>query len=125
MTLVLELREILVLLLAFATFAFTAGRLLLAQIDRRLDARFMAMEEARKAAQAHWDTQFRQLAEQNRVEAAGWQGLERDFLNWKADLPIQYVRHEDYVRNQTVIEAKLDGLRLSIENQYLKGKNND
>lgn len=121
----LDLREIIVLMLAFLGLVFAFGRLLLAQIDRRLDGRFAAMEEARKAGQAHWDSQFRQLAEQNRSEVVAWQSLERDFLNWKADLPIQYVRREDYVRNQTVIEAKLDGLRLSIENQYLKGKNND
>lgn len=118
----LEMREILLLLLAFLGFVFAAGRILLAQIDRRLDGRFGAMETARRESQAHWNQQFKALAEQNRIEAAGWQNLERDFLNWKADLPIQYVRREDYVRNQTVIEAKLDGLRLSIENQYLKGK---
>jgi hypothetical protein len=125
MTIQMELREILLLLLAFLGFVFTAGRLLLAQIDHRLDGRFAAMEEARKAGQSHWDKQFAGLAEQNRREAEGWQRLERDFLGWKAELPVQYVRREDYVRNQTVIEAKLDGLRLSIENQYLKGKHND
>lgn len=136
MTVQLELREIIVLLLAFLGLVFAFGRLLLAQIDRRLDgrfaameeankSRFAAMEEARKAQAAHWDKQFATLAEQNRMEAQGWQQLERDFLGWKAELPIQYVRREDYVRNQTIIEAKLDQLRLSIENQYLKGLKND
>lgn len=125
MTMQLELREVLLLLLAWLGFMAAAGRMLLGQIDRRLDGRFQAMEESRRAGQAHWDRQFAGLAEQNRIEAQGWQGLERDFLNWKAEMPIQYVRREDYVRNQTVIEAKLDGLRLSIENQYLKGKHND
>ena len=124
MTLQLEMREVLMLLLAWLGFMAAAGRILLGQIDRRLDGRFQAIEEARRGGQAHWDKQFASLAEQNRVEAQGWQGLERDFLNWKAEMPIQYVRREDYVRNQTVIEAKLDGLRLSIENQYLKGKHN-
>lgn len=125
MTMQMELREIILLLLAFLGFVFAAGRLLLAQIDRRLDGRFSAMEEARKSAQSHWDKQFASLAEQNRMEAQGWQQLERDFLGWKAELPIQYVRREDYVRNQTIIEAKLDQLRLSIENQYLKGMKHD
>ncbi len=125
MTVQLEMREIIVLLLAFLGFAFAAGRLLLTQIDRRLDGRFAAMEEARRSGQSHWDSQFATLSEQNQREAAGWQRLERDFLGWKAELPIQYVRREDYVRNQTVIEAKLDQLRLSIENQYLKGLKND
>ena len=121
MTVQLELREIIVLLLAWMGFMFAAGRMLLAQIDRRLEGRFAAMEEARKSGQSHWDSEFSYLVEQNRREAEGWQRLERDFLGWKAELPIQYVRREDYVRNQTVIEAKLDGLALRIENQYLKG----
>lgn len=125
MTLQLEMREVLLLLLAFLGFAFAAGKLLLAQIDRRLDGRFAAMEEARRTGQSHWDKQFAALAEQNRREAQGWLQLERDFLGWKAEMPIQYVRREDYVRNQTIIEAKIDGLRLSIENQYLKGLKND
>ncbi|MCN2262768.1 hypothetical protein MLL02_26285, partial [Escherichia coli] len=30
------------------------------------------------------------------------------FMRFKADLPLNYVRREDYIRGQTVIEAKLD-----------------
>ena len=41
----------------------------------------------------------------------------------KADLPLAYVRREDFVRNQSVIEAKLDGLALRIENLTLRGRN--
>lgn len=32
-----------------------------------------------------------------------------------------YVMRDDYVRNQTVIEAKLDSVALRIENLQLKG----
>jgi len=82
------------LLLAFLGFAVGAGRMLLNQIDKRLDQRFSAVEEA----------------------SGEWRKLEKDFLTWRADLPLQYVRREDYVRSQTVIEAKLDALSLKIEN---------
>jgi hypothetical protein len=71
---------------------------------------------------AHWDTRFAELLEQNRREADGWQRIEKDFLRFQAELPLQYVRREDYVRNQTVIEAKLDSLALKIENVQLKGQ---
>ena len=47
--------------------------------------------------------------------------LERQLYTLKADMPLQYVRREDYVRNQTVIEAKLDAVALKIENLQLKG----
>lgn len=47
-------------------------------------------------------------------------GLERDLMALKAELPLSYVRREDYVRGQTVIEAKLDALynKLEVVQQY-------
>lgn len=54
-------------------------------------------------------------------DAKEWVRLEREFLTFKADLPLHYVRREDYVRGQTVIEAKLDAVAKKIENIQLKG----
>lgn len=36
--------------------------------------------------------------------------LDRDLMQMKADMPLHYVRREDYIRGQTVIEAKLDAI---------------
>ncbi|MDF6001947.1 hypothetical protein P4050_30630 [Pseudomonas aeruginosa] len=36
-------------------------------------------------------------------------------MSLKAELPIQYVRREDYIRGQSVIEAKLDGLAVKLK----------
>jgi len=41
--------------------------------------------------------------------------VEKDVLRLKADLPLDYVRRDDWIRNQTVIEAKLDGLAGKLE----------
>ncbi len=84
--------------IAFLGFVFAAGRLLLTQIDQRLDQRFAVIEGT----------------------LADVQKLEKDFLRFQADLPLQYVRREDYVRNQTVLEAKLDALAVRIENLMLQ-----
>lgn len=81
------------LLLSFLGFAMAAGRQLLGQMDKRLDARFAAIERTSTDLQA----------------------LEREFLRFQATLPVEYVRREDWVRNQTVIEAKLDGLATRID----------
>ncbi|MBC3813089.1 hypothetical protein H8K26_16735 [Undibacterium aquatile] len=116
-----ELWQLVGLLVSFMGFCFAAGKVLLSQIDRRLNERFTAMEESRDAASKHWDEKFSTVIEQNRREAQGWANLERDFLRFQAELPLQYVRREDYVRNQTVIEAKLDAVALKIENIQLKG----
>jgi len=132
MTIQLELWQLILLLLAFFGFVAGAGKVLLGQIDKRLDSRFDSMEKARKEsfdsmerarseAQQHWDRRFNELAEQNRIEVQGWKQLERDFLGWKAELPIQYVRREDYIRGQSVIEAKLDSLASKLELAQIRG----
>ena len=51
--------------------------------------------------------------------------IEREFLRFQADLPVLYVRREDYVRGQSVIEAKLDALYSKLEVVQLKGAKND
>lgn len=140
MTVTVEFWYLVGLLLGFLGVVFTFGKLLLGEIEKRLDQRFLAIDAANKAAELrldqrfqaideankdaskHWDTRFAELLEQNRREADGWQRIEKDFLRFQAELPLQYVRREDYVRNQTVIEAKLDSLALKIENVQLKGQ---
>lgn len=53
-------------------------------------------------------------------DAKEWARLEREFLVFQRDLPLNYVRREDYVRNQSVIESKLDALAVRLENWQLK-----
>ncbi len=43
------------------------------------------------------------------------QTLEREILEMKAELPISYVRREDFIRHEVAILAKLDRLRDLIE----------
>jgi hypothetical protein len=83
------------------------GRMLLGQVEKRLGDKFSALEKA-----AH-------------DEANQWRRVERELLDLRAELPVNYVRREDYIRGQSVIEAKLDGLALRMENTYLKGQKHD
>lgn len=124
MTVHVEFWQLVTLLLSFLSFLFAAGKLLLAQIDRRLNDRFVALENTREQASRHWDEKFGTVIEQNRREADGWTALERDFLRFQAELPLQYVRREDYIRGQSVIEAKLDGLASKLEVLQLRSIQN-
>lgn len=81
-------------------------KLLLAQTERRLDHRFAVMDD-RFNAVAKDSERLRQ------VEI----GLER----LRGEMPLSYVLREDFVRNQTIIEAKLDAVALRLENVQLKG----
>lgn len=113
----MELWHLISLLLLFFGAVGGFGKILLAQFERRQAERFKSMEEARETAASHWDKRFTALE----AAAKEWTRVERDFLAWKADLPMTFVMRDDYVRNQTVIEAKLDSVALRIENLQLKG----
>jgi hypothetical protein len=53
--------------------------------------------------------EIRKYAEKNQI-------LERQILELKADLPLNYVRKEDFVRHEVVINTKLDRLHDLIAN---------
>lgn len=121
MTVELQLWQLISLLLAFFSCVAVFGRLLLNQFDRRLGERFKAQEKAQQKDQDHWDERFSTLGK----KADEWVRVERNFLDWKAALPMTYVMRDDYVRNQTVIEAKLDAIAVRQENIMLKGAKNE
>jgi biopolymer transport protein ExbB/TolQ len=113
--------QLVLLLVTFFTFVAGVMKLLLSQYDQRMDERFEAAEAARKAAQTHWDSKFSALEASAKEENAQWQRIEREFLDFKAELPERYVRREDHVQGQSRIEAKLDGLAVKIQEVQLKG----
>jgi len=89
----IELWQLVSFLGTVASVLGVFGKLLLKQMQRALDQRFHAVED----------------------QADAWRRLERDFLGFKADLAVQYVRREDYVRGQSVIEAKLDAIASELK----------
>jgi hypothetical protein len=113
------------LLSVFAAVVTALVKLLLWQFEKRLSERFTAQDDARREASKHWEESFAKVLERQDKDAQAVQQLERAFLNFKAELPMEYVRREDWVRGQSVIEAKLDGLALKFENILLKGARND
>jgi len=61
--------------------------------------------------------------EANKEHAAQRLQMEREMLQLKADLPLQYVRRDDYIRGQSVIESKLDALASKLEVAQLRALN--
>lgn len=120
----LELWHLILLLLAFFGCVAGFGKLLLDQVEKRLQERFTAQDVARKEGQ---DTLRKTLdvhLDAERTNATALQALKEDFLRLQADMPLHYVRREDYVRGQTVIEAKLDALYNKLEVVQLQGAKN-
>lgn len=102
--------QLVLLLLTFFAACAGAGKLLLAQTQRHLDDRFTMM-----------GTRLDGIESANRDEANQWRQVERELSRLKESLPLHYVRREDYIRGQSVIEAKLDGLAVKLENAQLRG----
>ncbi|HWV10047.1 MAG TPA: hypothetical protein VN156_10930 [Pseudomonas sp.] len=113
------------LLSIFTTVVVGLVKLLLNSFEKRLAERFSAQDEARRAASRHWAESFAKVMDRQDKDAETVVQLERSFLRFQAELPLEYVRREDWVRGQSVIEAKLDGLALKFENILLKGTRHD
>lgn len=92
-----EFWQLVGLLLGFLGFVFTVAKMFFAQMEKRQVEQFQALDHSFKASIGNLNN------------------LEREFMAFKADLPLNYVRREDYVRGQTVIEAKLDALYNKLE----------
>lgn len=81
----------------------------------------------RSGFERHIDEKFKTLddelirVEKNGANAAAEVArVERDLLELRADLPNRYVRREDYIRGQSLIESKLDALAVKLENLQLR-----
>ncbi len=103
MKIVFELWQLVSLLLTMLAMLIGMGRVLLSQIERRFDDRLGTLAD----------------------EARGWRTVERELMALRAELPERYVRREDYVRGQSVLEAKLDAVASKLELVQLQGVRHD
>ena len=104
--------------MVFLTVTVALGKMLVHQFKEHVDEKFEAMEKTREESTRHWNDEFKKLDDTTHK-------LQMDFLNFKAELPVQYVRREDYMRGMTVIEAKLDALYSKLEVVQIQGAKND
>lgn len=117
----LELWHLVLLLIAFFGAIGGFGKVLLEQFEKRVAEKFKAAADIRAGRdEALRETLLQHLA-QERETGAKISDLEKDFLRWQSELPEKYVRRDDYIRGQTVIEAKLDALYSKLELVHFKG----
>ena len=102
----LELWHLITLILTLVTLFVGLGKLVLAQFEKRIDNRLDTLIE----------------------ESRGWQtvkndvrSVENDVLKLRVELAERYVKRDDYVRGQTVIEAKLDAISSELKNVQIQG----
>lgn len=108
-----EFWQLVTLLLAFFGFVGGTAKVLFDQVEKRIAERFTSLNDSLKAH-----------LEEEKKNGDAIANLERDFLRWQADLPVNYVRREDYVRGQSVLEAKLDAVFSELKLVQIKGAQN-
>jgi len=108
-----EIWQLITLLIMAAGLFTTLGKLLLAQFQRSLESRLAEMSRGAQTL----ETRLSEIAQ----DAKGYQAVERDLLQLRAELPERYVRREDYIRGQTVLEAKLDRVFGELELMKIQG----
>jgi len=113
MTLQLELWHVITLVVTLIGAFFGLFKMLMAQQLSHIDAAFAGQTK-----------RLEKIEEANREEATNWQRAERELLTLKAELPLNYVRREDYVQAVATIMAKLDAMTLRMENILLRGARN-
>lgn len=111
MTLQIELWQLVGLLLAFFGAIWAAAKVFFNQLDKSLTQRFKSVDDRLDGLHAA-----------HKEEAGQWRSVERELMELKAELPNNYVRREDYIRGQSIIENKLDSLALKLENIQLRGQ---
>ena len=116
----MDLWHLISLAVAFFGASAGAGKMLLAQSQRHIDDKFGAQDQARQSNHDAVSRRLDAIESAARDESGNWARIERDLLKMKAEMPLHYVRREDYIRGQSVIESKLDGLALKIENVQLR-----
>lgn len=83
-------------------------RSVVGQFKEHLRQKFEAQDKAREEGRAELRGKLQELEQHTRE-------IERQHLKLLADLPMNYVRREDHIRMETVINAKLDALSSKIE----------
>ena len=102
------------LVVAFSTVIWLFGNMSMHQFEKRLNEKFITINTVIE----------KHLTEEEKV-ADQLKTFEMDFLKFQRDMPIEYVRREDYIRGQSVIEAKLDALYSKMELVFLRGSKHD
>lgn len=120
MTLQIDFWQLLGLLLGGLAALWGVVRQGLVQSQRHIEERLALQDTAREAHHRALAGRLDGMEAVNREEAAQWQRIERDLLRMQAEMPLHYVRREDYIRGQSVIEAKLDALGSKLEAAQLR-----
>lgn len=104
----LDVETVISALVALAVGMFGMARWLVGRLERSLDHRFAAMEQARSESSEQWRASFAALdllAREN----------ERRLTQLLIDLPLKYQQRDDAIRQEVAIIHRLDALGVKVD----------
>jgi hypothetical protein len=104
MTIQLELWHVISLIVILISGFFTMSKLVMGAQLKQIEAGF--------AAQNH---RLEKIEQASRDDATNWQRAERELLLLKAELPLNYVRRDDFVQAVGGISTRIDNFALRME----------
>lgn len=112
--LTMDIAKFLGLILSLVGLFWGMSRRQTTLFEKHLDTRFDVLTERLAQIETRENKNVAQVAK-----------VERDLMALRAELPDKYVRREDHIRGQTLIESKLDGLAMKLENLQLREAKRD
>lgn len=120
MAFTLDLWQAISLIGMLVTAFFVLGKLLMSQQLKQIEKGFELQTQALESQ----NKRLERMEQAGREEGNNWNRIEREIMALKADLPLNYVRREDYVQAIATIMAKLDAMSMRFENILLRGQKN-
>lgn len=121
MTVELNLANLIFILIAMLSAFWALVKIIAVQTQKHLDARFTVQEVSRNENQIQITRRLDNIETVNREDTNQWQRVERELMRLQVDMPLNYVRREDYVQAVASILVKLDAAQMRHENLLLKG----
>ena len=103
------------MLIAFFGACAGAGKMLLSQTTTHLDDKFRAQELARTENHTAMGKRLDSIEVASRADANEWQRIERELLLFRAELPRDYIRRDDFVQAIGGINTRIDNFALRME----------
>lgn len=106
----LNIREVLIIISAFASMIVLFGAGLLKQFEKRMSERLDAQAEIREKEAGYRNERLGAVESSLAGADHRIAGLSRKIDALREDLPRQYVTREDWIRSAAATDAKLDRL---------------
>jgi hypothetical protein len=119
-----NLTNLIFILIAIFSAFWALLKMLAVLFKRDLQERFTAMDAVSTSQYQRLNTRLDELSATAKTDSGQWARVERELLTLKADLPLHYVRREDYIQAVATIMAKLDAISMRFENILLRGVKN-